>query len=104
MAAAATATAQRNERRSNVGTRQKHHTPMRMPLTEVDHGSDTATATAIQSAASAKRARSNMRSESLPVATGCIVMPEIAELRFGVRRRGPQQIPYLLAHREYDLG
>jgi len=31
-------------------------------------------------------------------------MPEIAELRFGVRRRGPQQIPYLLAHREYDLG
>src|SRR5262245_12524890 len=109
MAAAGTATTQRSERRSSVGMRQRHHTPRRMPVTEVDHGSDAATATAIQSAASAKRARSSTRSQSLTVATGCIVMPEIAGLRFwvlrfGVRRFGlPQQLRYLLPHREDDL-
>src|SRR5215470_13232709 len=64
MAAAGTATAQRNERKSNVGMMQISQMPMRMPVTEVDHGSDAAIAMAIQSAASAKRARSSRRSQS----------------------------------------
>src|SRR5215813_1384587 len=40
MAAAGTATAQRNERRSSVGMMHSNQMPMRSPLTEVDHGSD----------------------------------------------------------------
>src|SRR3954453_1271636 len=78
MAAAGTAIAQRTERRSSVGTMQSNQMPMRTPLSEVDHGSDAATATAHQSAACAKRARSNMGFQGLAVATGCIVMLAIA--------------------------
>src|SRR5215813_772594 len=43
MAAAGRAMLQRNERKSSVGMMQNNQMPMRMPLTEVDHGSDTAT-------------------------------------------------------------
>src|SRR5258705_11466973 len=84
MAAAGTATAQRSERRSSVGIMQNNQMPMRMPLSEVDHGNDAATATASQSAACAKRARCDMRSQRLLVATGGMVMLAIAGRRLGV--------------------
>ena len=46
---AAVASSRRTEATSNVGSTAISHAAMRMPLADVDHGSDTATATASQS-------------------------------------------------------
>src|ERR1700722_2153868 len=58
--AAANATGRRSDEGSNVDTKDSSHNPAKMPVADVDHGSDTTRATARISADRVKRMRSNV--------------------------------------------
>src|SRR5262245_25359785 len=64
IAAAGIAMVRRRVCTSSVGMTAATQIPIKIPLADVDHGSETATAMASQSAALASRDRSNMRSKT----------------------------------------